>query len=168
MGVRHIAMVTVQVRDFDGMVAWYRDVLGLGIGWLEAGEFCTLTMPGGEAVLRWQPTIPTGSAIVRARGGHRVSRLTTSTTWWAVFVTRACSLMPRRRAQTRDTGWCAYVTPRQSHRADGLTQPARGAAGVRKPRPRALSGTQAAGRCGAARPGPAHSRLATVPLMIVR
>ena len=51
MGVRHIAMVTVQVRDFDGMVAWYRDVLGLGIGWLEAGEFCTLTMPGGEAVL---------------------------------------------------------------------------------------------------------------------
>src|ERR1700691_1283662 len=51
MGVRQIAMVTVQVRDFDGMVAWYRDVLGLGIGWLEAGEFCTLTMPGGEAVL---------------------------------------------------------------------------------------------------------------------
>ncbi|ERR1700689_1510140 len=31
--------------------AWYRDVLGLGIGWLEAGEFCALTMPGGEAVL---------------------------------------------------------------------------------------------------------------------
>jgi predicted enzyme related to lactoylglutathione lyase len=51
MGVRCIAMVTVQVRDFDGMVAWYRDVLGLGIGWLEAGEFCTLTMPGGDAVL---------------------------------------------------------------------------------------------------------------------
>jgi catechol 2,3-dioxygenase-like lactoylglutathione lyase family enzyme len=51
MGVRQIAMVTVQVRDFDGMVAWYRDVLGLGIGWLEPGEFCTLTMPGGEAVL---------------------------------------------------------------------------------------------------------------------
>ena len=24
MGVRHVAMVTVQVRDFDGMVAWYR------------------------------------------------------------------------------------------------------------------------------------------------
>jgi catechol 2,3-dioxygenase-like lactoylglutathione lyase family enzyme len=51
MGVRRIAMVTVQVREFDRMVAWYRDVLGLGIGWLEAGEFCTLTMPGGEAVL---------------------------------------------------------------------------------------------------------------------
>src|SRR5258707_11246375 len=51
MAVRDIAMVTVQVRDFDGMVAWYRDVLGLGIGWLEAGEFCTLTMPGGDAVL---------------------------------------------------------------------------------------------------------------------
>ena len=51
MGVRDIAMVTVQVRDFDGMVAWYRDVLGLGIGWLEPGEFCTLTMPEGDAVL---------------------------------------------------------------------------------------------------------------------
>jgi catechol 2,3-dioxygenase-like lactoylglutathione lyase family enzyme len=50
MGVRDIAMVTVQVQDFDGMVAWYRDVLGLGIGWLEAGEFCTLTMPGGDSV----------------------------------------------------------------------------------------------------------------------
>jgi hypothetical protein len=51
MGVRDIAMVTVQVQDFDGMVAWYRDVLGLGIGWLEAGEFCTLAMPGGDSVL---------------------------------------------------------------------------------------------------------------------
>jgi predicted enzyme related to lactoylglutathione lyase len=51
MGVRHVAMVTVQVRDFDAMVAWYRDVLGLGIGWMEPGEFCTLTMPGGETVL---------------------------------------------------------------------------------------------------------------------
>jgi catechol 2,3-dioxygenase-like lactoylglutathione lyase family enzyme len=51
MGVRDIAMVTVQVRDFDGMVAWYRDVLGLGIGWLEAGEFCTLTVPWGDTVL---------------------------------------------------------------------------------------------------------------------
>jgi predicted enzyme related to lactoylglutathione lyase len=51
MGVRQIAMVTVQVRDFDGMVAWYRDVLGLGIGWLEAGEFCTPTMPGSDTVL---------------------------------------------------------------------------------------------------------------------
>jgi hypothetical protein len=38
-GIRDIAMVTVQVRDFDGMVAWHRDVLGLGIGWLEAGSF---------------------------------------------------------------------------------------------------------------------------------
>ncbi len=42
---------TVQVRDFDGIVAWYRDVLDLGIGWLEAGEFCTLTMPGSGTVL---------------------------------------------------------------------------------------------------------------------
>jgi predicted enzyme related to lactoylglutathione lyase len=105
-------MVTVQVRDFDGVVAWYRDVLGLGIGWLEAGEFCTLTMPGGEAVLAvatdhpdrisdrpgtgWTPTLTVDDL------DEMVSRL----------VTRACSLMPRRRAQTRDTGWCACVTPR--------------------------------------------------------
>jgi predicted enzyme related to lactoylglutathione lyase len=51
MGARHIAMVTIQVRDFDGMVGWYSGVLGLGIGWLEPGEFCTLTTPAGEAVL---------------------------------------------------------------------------------------------------------------------
>jgi hypothetical protein len=38
MGVRRVAMVTIQVREFDGMVAWYRDALGLGIGWLEAGS----------------------------------------------------------------------------------------------------------------------------------
>ena len=45
MAVRHIAMVTVQVRDFDGMVAWYRDVLGLGIGWAGTGRVGALTMP---------------------------------------------------------------------------------------------------------------------------
>ena len=42
MGVRQVSMVTVQVRDFDGMVAWYTNVLGLATGWLEPGEFCTL------------------------------------------------------------------------------------------------------------------------------
>jgi catechol 2,3-dioxygenase-like lactoylglutathione lyase family enzyme len=40
--LRQLAMVTVQVRDFDAMLAWYRDVLGLTVGWLEPGEFCTL------------------------------------------------------------------------------------------------------------------------------
>src|SRR5437899_8388755 len=44
-------MVTVQVRDFDGMVAWYRDVLGLATDWFEPDEFCTLAAPGGGAVL---------------------------------------------------------------------------------------------------------------------
>lgn len=42
MRLRQLAMVTVQVRDFDAMLAWYRDVLGLTVGWLEPGEFCTL------------------------------------------------------------------------------------------------------------------------------
>lgn len=35
-------MVTLQVRNFDAMLDWYRDVLGLTVGWLEPGEFCTL------------------------------------------------------------------------------------------------------------------------------
>jgi catechol 2,3-dioxygenase-like lactoylglutathione lyase family enzyme len=44
-----IAMVTVQVRDFDAAVTWYRDVLGLSVLWLEPGEFCTLVPPGSES-----------------------------------------------------------------------------------------------------------------------
>jgi len=51
MGIRELAMVTVQVRDFEAMVTWYRDVLGLGVGWFEPGEFCTLSMPAGGAAL---------------------------------------------------------------------------------------------------------------------
>jgi catechol 2,3-dioxygenase-like lactoylglutathione lyase family enzyme len=42
MRIRQVAMVTIQVNDFDTMVAWYRDVLGLTVGWFEPGEFCTL------------------------------------------------------------------------------------------------------------------------------
>src|SRR4051812_28112926 len=49
MPVQRIAIVTIQARDFDTLVAWYRDVLGLEIGWLEPGEFCTLTAAGGGA-----------------------------------------------------------------------------------------------------------------------
>jgi catechol 2,3-dioxygenase-like lactoylglutathione lyase family enzyme len=41
-----IMMVTVQVRDFDAAVAWYRDVLGLSVVSLEPGEFCELVPPG--------------------------------------------------------------------------------------------------------------------------
>lgn len=41
-------MVTVQVRDFGRMAAWYTEVLGLEVQWLEAGEFCTLVVPGAE------------------------------------------------------------------------------------------------------------------------
>jgi catechol 2,3-dioxygenase-like lactoylglutathione lyase family enzyme len=48
---KRISLVTVQVRDFDMMVAWYRDVLGLSVGWLEPHEFCTLNSSEGGASL---------------------------------------------------------------------------------------------------------------------
>jgi catechol 2,3-dioxygenase-like lactoylglutathione lyase family enzyme len=51
VGVSKLRMVTVQVRDFDGAVAWYRDVLGLMVAWLEPGEFCALTARDGGAEL---------------------------------------------------------------------------------------------------------------------
>lgn len=41
-----LMMVTVQVRDFDAAVAWYRDVLGLSVLSLEPDEFCMLVPPG--------------------------------------------------------------------------------------------------------------------------
>ena len=44
-------MVTVQVRDFDAAVAWYRDVLGLSVVWLEPGEFCSLAFARRSATL---------------------------------------------------------------------------------------------------------------------
>lgn len=43
-----LMMVTVQVREFDAAVAWYRDVLGLSVGMLQPGEFCMLAPPGTE------------------------------------------------------------------------------------------------------------------------
>ena len=51
MGAQTITLVTVQVRDFDVMVAWYRDVLGLSVVWHEPNEFCTLSAAGGGAVI---------------------------------------------------------------------------------------------------------------------
>jgi catechol 2,3-dioxygenase-like lactoylglutathione lyase family enzyme len=41
-------MVTVQVANFDAAVAWYRDVLGLSVHYLEPNEFCMLAPPGRE------------------------------------------------------------------------------------------------------------------------
>ncbi len=41
-----LMMVTVQVRDFEASVGWYRDVLGLSVLVLEPGEFCMLVPPG--------------------------------------------------------------------------------------------------------------------------
>ena len=43
-----LMMVTVQVRNFDSAVGWYRDVLGLEVQWLEPGEFCALVVPGTD------------------------------------------------------------------------------------------------------------------------
>ena len=40
-----VTMVTVQVAKFDAAVAWYRDVLGLEVGYLEPDEFCLLAPP---------------------------------------------------------------------------------------------------------------------------
>src|SRR5215831_3550967 len=50
-----VMMVTVQVRDFDAAVAWYRDLLGLSVLSLEPDEFCMLVPPGS-----------TGSALALA------------------------------------------------------------------------------------------------------
>jgi catechol 2,3-dioxygenase-like lactoylglutathione lyase family enzyme len=44
-----IMMVTVQVANFDAAVAWYRDVLGLAVLYLEPDEFCMLAPPDSPA-----------------------------------------------------------------------------------------------------------------------
>jgi catechol-2,3-dioxygenase len=38
-----LTMVTVQVRDFDEAVAWYRDMLGLSVLFTQPSEFCITT-----------------------------------------------------------------------------------------------------------------------------
>jgi len=43
-----VMMITVQVREFDAAVAWYRDVLGLSVLSLEREEFCMLVPPGSS------------------------------------------------------------------------------------------------------------------------
>jgi catechol 2,3-dioxygenase-like lactoylglutathione lyase family enzyme len=49
--VDRMMMVTVQVRDFDAMVAWYRDTLGLEVLGVEPGEFAVLRAPRGAATI---------------------------------------------------------------------------------------------------------------------
>jgi len=44
-------MVTIQVRDFDAAVAWYRDVLGLAVLGTEPGEFCLLGAGRGSTTI---------------------------------------------------------------------------------------------------------------------
>jgi catechol 2,3-dioxygenase-like lactoylglutathione lyase family enzyme len=44
-------MVTIQVRDFDAAVAWYRDVLGLAVLGVEPGEFCVLGVGRGSTTI---------------------------------------------------------------------------------------------------------------------
>jgi catechol 2,3-dioxygenase-like lactoylglutathione lyase family enzyme len=84
-------MVTIQVRDFDGMVEWYRDVLGLTMLGLEPNEFCLLKAPTGSAAIAlatdhperisdgppvgWTPTFAVDDfdatvGMLRSRGVH--------------------------------------------------------------------------------------------------
>jgi catechol 2,3-dioxygenase-like lactoylglutathione lyase family enzyme len=51
MPTERLMMVTVQVRDFDAMVAWYRDTLDLSVIGLEPAEFCVLAAPRGSATI---------------------------------------------------------------------------------------------------------------------
>ena len=51
MPIERIMMVTVQVRDFESMVVWYREVLGLEMLALEPGEFCLLRAPHGSTTV---------------------------------------------------------------------------------------------------------------------
>jgi len=51
MAIQRMMMVTIQVRDFDSMVTWYRDVLGLKVLALEEDEFCLLRAPHGSATI---------------------------------------------------------------------------------------------------------------------
>jgi catechol 2,3-dioxygenase-like lactoylglutathione lyase family enzyme len=41
-------MVTIQVRDFNAAVSWYRDVLGLSVVMVHPDEFCMLAPPGSD------------------------------------------------------------------------------------------------------------------------
>lgn len=43
-----LMMVTIQVRDFDAALAWYRDTIGLSVLLLEPEEFCLLAPPGSH------------------------------------------------------------------------------------------------------------------------
>ena len=82
-------MVTIQVRDFDQLVEWYREVLGLKVLGVEPGEFCLLRVGRGSTTLAlatdhperiqnqagagWTPTISVNDfdafvAGLRARG----------------------------------------------------------------------------------------------------
>jgi len=44
-------MVTIQVRDFDASVAWYRDVLGLQVLGIEPNEFCLFGVGRGSTTI---------------------------------------------------------------------------------------------------------------------
>ena len=135
MALNEIGLVTIQVRDFDRMVAWYRDVLGLEVGWLEPGEFCTLDPPGGGASLAlatdhperipevagkgWTPTFTVadldetvaqlrGASVVfdaEEEGADEGYRLGES-----AILRATPSGYPRRRPKRRVEGFCHSVT----------------------------------------------------------
>jgi catechol 2,3-dioxygenase-like lactoylglutathione lyase family enzyme len=49
--VERLMMVTIQVRDFDAMVRWYQETLGLTVLGLEPNEFCLLKAPHGSSTI---------------------------------------------------------------------------------------------------------------------
>lgn len=51
MPIQRIMMMTAQVRDFDGMVTWYREVLGLEVLGMEPGEFCVMRAGQGSTTI---------------------------------------------------------------------------------------------------------------------
>ena len=51
MTIQRVNMVTLQVRDFDGMVGWYRDVLGLEVIGIEPNEFCLMHAAHGSTTI---------------------------------------------------------------------------------------------------------------------
>ena len=51
VAIERMMMVTIQVRDFNAMVAWYRDMLGLEVLGLEPDEFCVLRAAHGSTTI---------------------------------------------------------------------------------------------------------------------
>jgi len=51
VGIERVSMVTIQVRAFDELVAWYRDTLGLTVLGIEPNEFCLFGVGRGSTTI---------------------------------------------------------------------------------------------------------------------